>query len=52
VKREEVKATDGTTVTVLTPENDADLAEIARMEKEGTIDTRATFADYRSKVTQ
>jgi len=44
MKREEVEAYDVktgkiTTVTRLIPENDADRAELARLEREGKMDT-------------
>lgn len=41
------KRTDakGKTYTVLIPENEADLAELRRLEKAGQVDARESFGD-------
>lgn len=45
MKRREAQCLDGGTIICLTPENEEDVKELRRLEKEGLLDTRHSFGD-------
>lgn len=46
MKEKKIKALDGTIVTQLIPESEADRRMLDRMEKDGELESKASFADF------
>ena len=52
MKRREEVAMDGTTILFLTPENDEDIRELERLEKEKKLDPHDSFSSDPSVWTE